>query len=124
MPDLAPLRLSHREIKDTQPLIVGWKGRENHQVIRAIKDPPTPQKSQESKQSSGQGPCRTQASLPTLTEPLPQSVLTLGGCQRDHPTLASLPAPGENQGSGRGPTFHDDIRQAAFVCLFVFCIVV
>lgn len=70
----------------------------------------------------GRWPRRPPASLPTLTQPPSQVSAHHPGPEAARETAlasASLPAPGETQESGRGPTFHNDIRQAAF-CFVLF----
>lgn len=121
-----PFRLSHREIRALQSLVVGWRGRGEHQVIRTIKAPPSPTQPhrgpQESKWSAGGvGLAGTQASLPTWTY-RPPATLTLGGFEGDHPNLSLPPSSGGEPGARERAANREDIRQAAFC--FVFCIVV
>lgn len=100
-----------------------WLGRERKTSSHQGNKRPLPPRKGPKKASSqvGRWPCRPPASLPTLTEtPLPSQCSPSEAAREITLASASLPAPGENQESGRGPTFHNDIRQAAF---FLFCFV-
>ncbi|XP_032248483.1 uncharacterized protein LOC116624555 [Phoca vitulina] len=104
-----------------------WLGRERKTSSHQGNKRPLPPHKGPKKASSqvGPRPCRPLASLPTWTEPPPPSQCSPSEAAREIALAsASLPAPGENRESGRGPTFHNDIRQAAFFlfCFVLFCL--